>query len=330
MIENELRYSPQNKPLAGYDFTSYNAPLFIAWQLNSACNLDCLHCCEEAGEPLPNELTKEEIDTFCQEIVQLQIPYVAISGGEPLLHPDFFAICEFFRSHGISLKAETNGHLIDRQVAKQMAKLGFRSIQISVDGATAQTFEKMRGHGNLQKTLQACQYLTEAGVNTEIVFVPTKFNIHETSRLIDMAYQMGIYGFYTGKIMQVGRAAQNWEILCPSPQDYQKFFVTLEEKAALYDGQMKIYYYPYDVIEELKYRLESPAASLLIIPNGKAKLIGPLPFVCGDLRQHSLAEIWSRYQKAWRHPEVVTFTNNVITNNDLLKEANHWRELSLA
>jgi MoaA/NifB/PqqE/SkfB family radical SAM enzyme len=327
MIENEMRPLPGEQGIEGASFTDFDAPLFIAWQLNSACNVACLHCCEEAGHSMPNELTREEIKDFCNQIVELCVPYVAISGGEPLLHPNFFEIAEFLRGHGVSLKVETNGHLIDREVANRFAELGFRSVQVSVDGATPQAFEKLRLKGSWQKTIDACKYLVAAGVNTEIVFVPTRFNIHETGDVIEMAYQMGIYGFYTGKLMRIGRAAQNWDILCPTDEEYKKFFEVLEEKQAKYDGRMKVYYYPYDVIEELKYRLEYPSASMLVIPDGKVKIIGPLPFICGDVRKHSLAEIWRRYREAWKDSEVITFTHKVIDNPILLKEANKWKEL---
>ncbi|MBS3947712.1 MAG: radical SAM protein [Dethiobacter sp.] len=326
MIENEVR-PLQNERSEGSNFTDFAAPLFIAWQLNSACNIDCLHCCEEAGHSMPDELTREEIMDFCQQIVDLRVPYVAISGGEPLLHADFFKICEFFRNHGLSIKVETNGLLIDHKAAHRFAELDFRSVQVSVDGATPQTHEKLRVKGNWQKTTAACKYLVEAGVNTEIVFVPTKFNIHETGAVIEMAHEMGIYGFYTGKIMRIGRAAQNWEALCPSDEQYEKFFAILGEKQAKYAGKMKVYYYPYDVIEELKYRLDHPSASLLVIPNGKVKIIGPLPFICGDLRRQSLADIWQRYKSAWENQEVISFTKRVIKNPELLKEANKCREL---
>lgn len=327
MINNDLRALLSTQQTEGSSFMDFYAPLFIAWQLNSDCNLNCLHCCEEAGHSMPDELSREEIMDFCKQIVELKVPYVAISGGEPLLHPEFFKISEFLRSHNVSLKVETNGLLINREVAILFAKLGFRSVQVSVDGATPQAFERLRLKGNWQKTIDACKYLIEAGVNAEIVFVPTKFNIHETGDVIEMAYRMGIYGFYTGKIMRIGRAAQNWDILCPSDEEYEKFFEVLKEKQAKYDGKMKVYYYPYDVIEELKYRLEHPSASLLVIPNGKVKIIGPLPFICGDLRKHSLSEVWERYKIAWENPEVITFAKRVIHNPELLKEANNWKEL---
>jgi MoaA/NifB/PqqE/SkfB family radical SAM enzyme len=327
VIESELRLLSNEYQIEGISFRDFDAPLFIAWQLNSACNLDCLHCCEEAGHSMPDELTKEEIMDFCQQIVELKVPYVAISGGEPLLHKHFFEISEFLRSSGVSLKVETNGVLIDREVANRFAELGFRSVQVSVDGATSQTFERLRLKGNWKKTIDACRYLVEAGVHTEIVFVPTKFNIHETDDIIEMAYRMGIYGFYTGKIMRIGRAAQNWDILCPSEEEYERFFQVLKVKQAKYDGKMKVYYYPYDVIEELKYRREHPSASLLVIPNGKVKIIGPLPFICGDLRKQSLSEVWQQYKRAWKNPEVTTFAKKVINDPQLLKEANKWKEL---
>lgn len=327
MIENELRPQLTEGQIEGSSFLDFDSPLFIAWQLNSVCNLDCLHCCEEAGHRMPDELNREQVFDFCQQIVDLKVPYVAISGGEPMMHPDFFKICEFFRSNAVSLKVETNGSFINPQAADRFAKLGFRSVQISVDGASPESFEKLRIKGDWNKAINACKYLVEAGVNTEIVFVPTKFNIHETADLIDMAYNMGIYGFYTGKIMRIGRAGQNWDILCPSDEEYSKFFEVLKQKEVQYAGKMKVYYYPYDVIEELKYRLEYPSTSLLIIPNGKAKLIGPLPFICGDLRKNSLSEIWQKYKQAWKNPEVISFTKEVINNPELLKEANKWQEL---
>jgi MoaA/NifB/PqqE/SkfB family radical SAM enzyme len=309
------------------DFKDLEAPLFIAWQINSECNLGCLHCCEEAGHSIPNEMNKKEIFSFLEQTVDLSIPYVALSGGEPMLHPQLFEICEFLRKHNISLKVETNGEFIDESVAAKIGSLKFRSVQISLDGATSSTHEKLRLSGDWNKAVSACRFLIKAGVNTEIVFVPTKFNIHEIGQLIDLAYSLGVYGVYTGKTMRIGRAAQNWDILCPSDQDYEKFFATLNEKVAQYDGKMKVYYYPYDVMEELKYRIQYPSASLLVLPNGKVKLIGPLPFICGDLRKQSLSEIWENYKKSWSNPKVIEFARKVVNDPKLLAEANKWVEL---
>lgn len=313
--------------LKGSNVDDYDSPLFIAWQLNLACNLDCLHCCEESGRNLPDEMTKTQALDLCRQIVELKIPYVAISGGEPLLCPHLFDVCEFIRDNNITLKIETNGELICEQTAAKLAKLKLRSVQISLDGATPKTHERLRVGGDWEKVVAVCKCLIQHGVNTEIVFVPTKFNIHEIGDFIDLAYSIGAYGVYTGKIMRIGRAAKNWEILCSSNEQYEKFFALLQEKTTAYEGKMKICYYPYDVLEELEYRLESPSASLLVLPNGKVKLAGPLPFICGDLKQQSLSRIWEDYKKAWRNPEVIEFTRQVIADPELLAESNNWREV---
>ncbi len=66
---------------------------------------------------------------------------------------------------------------------------------------------------------------------------------------------------------------------------------------------------------------------MLVVPNGKVKLIGPLPFICGDLKKNSLRDIWENYKVAWRKPEVIEFTKQVIADPDLLAQSNNWIEI---
>jgi MoaA/NifB/PqqE/SkfB family radical SAM enzyme len=65
----------------------------------------------------------------------------------------------------------------------------------------------------------------------------------------------------------------------------------------------------------------------LVLPNGKVKLIGPLPFICGDLKKQSLNEIWESYKKAWKRSDVIEFTRKVIAGPKLLAESNNWRQI---
>lgn len=313
--------------MAGESLDDFRSPLFLAWQINSVCNLDCLHCCEEAGHHIPGEMTRDQILHFLRQVREMEIPYVAISGGEPLLHPNFFEAAKFIREGGLSLKIETNGEFIDDNVVGRLAALDLRSVQISLDGATAATHEILRLKGDWKKSHDAVKKLVARGVTTEIVFVPTSFNIHEASQAIDMAYNLGCYGFYTGKIMRIGRAALNWNKLNPTDEQYKTFFKVLDEKTKQYENKMKVYYYPYDVIEELKYRLEKPSASLLVVPNGNTKLIGPLPFICGNVKDQPLSEVWELYKKAWREPKVIEFTKRVIADPNLLAESNKWQNV---
>lgn len=310
-------------------FENLKAPLFIAWHMTNRCNLNCIHCLWDSGKPWPNELSVKEALELCKQIVDLEVPYVALSGGEPLLYPGFWQVCEFLRKYDVSVKIETNGLLINEETACKLSKLGLRSVQVSLDGASQQSYSMMRPGAKFERVLNAIKYLKDERVVTEIVFVPAKFNIHEVSRLIDLAVKMGVSSFYTGKTMYIGRAVKYWDTICPTNEQYEWLVNTLDEKGKEYGNRILVYYYPYDVIDELKYRLEHPAASPLVLSTGKVKLIGSLPFVCGDVRLHSLAEIWERYRKAWGHPAVIEHAKHIFNNPSLLSQALNHVELEL-
>jgi hypothetical protein len=72
----------------------------------------------------------------------------------------------------------------------------------------------------------------------------------------------------------------------------------------------------------MQRRRESPQAMLLIVPNGKIKLLNALPFAPADLRRDSLAQAWQAYRDAWRSPEVGEFIAACQTDPGLLRHAN--------
>ena len=84
------------------------------------------------------------------------------------------------------------------------------------------------------------------------------------------------------------------------------FFAVLRQKTEEYRGRMRVYFHEAGLLEELRYRLQHPAALLIVLPNGLVKLINALPFVCGDFRRQTLQEIWANFQRAWRDPRVAT------------------------
>ncbi len=61
---------------------------------------------------------------------------------------------------------------------------------------------------------------------------------------------------------------------------------------------------------------------MLIVPNGRVKLLNALPFAPGDLRLQSVAEAWDAYRRAWRAPEVADFIARCRDDAGLLRHAN--------
>ncbi|MHB2026760.1 MAG: radical SAM protein [Elusimicrobiota bacterium] len=305
------------------------APLYVAWQITNECNLACLHCIEESGpgKAFNDELTKEQTFSALEQIKRHEIPYVSFSGGEPMVHPHFFEMVEFLAGSGVGLKIETNGHYLTPDNAKRLKNLGVKAVQVSLDGASPASFNKMRVRGRFESALDGIRNLKAVGIPIEINYVPAKFSIAEVGDLVDLAYREGAYSFYTGRIMYTGNAVRSWNITGPDESQYPEFFRVLRAKTEEYKGRMRVYFHEMGIVEELKYRITSPAALFIILPNGKVKLINAMPFICGDLKKDSLAQVWANFQRAWKNPKVARFIADLERDPSIIATLHKWIEV---
>src|SRR5579883_3000339 len=91
-----------------------DAPICLTWELTYACNLACIHCLSSSGRRDPAELSTAEAMALVDELASMQVFYVNVGGGEPLLRPDFFELLEYAVSHQVGVKFSTNGTRLDR------------------------------------------------------------------------------------------------------------------------------------------------------------------------------------------------------------------------
>jgi len=241
-----------------------------------------------------------------------------------MLHPLFFDLVEHVCASGGQLKIETNAHCLDAASAARLKQLGVKAVQVSLDGASRETFNRMRVRGDFDRTVAGIEALRAADVPIEINFSPTRFNIGEIGAAVDLAYGLGAYSFYTGRTMYTGNAVKTWRLLAPSAEQYQTFFAALHAKSAEYRGRMRVYFHEMGLLEELRYRLHHPAALLIVLPNGLVKLINALPFVCGDLRSQSLEAIWANFQRAWQDPRVAQFVEDLSSDPGKTATLHQW------
>jgi len=311
---------------------SLRGPLFVSWQITRDCDLCCLHCCTESapGKALADELDAEEAMRVAEDIVRNDVPYVMLCGGEPLIVPHFFALAEALGKAGVQLKIETNGQRFDADVAKRLARLPIRSVQISLDGDTQETYERQRPGGSLAKAHTACKAARAAGLPLEVTFAPTRLNIHELPAVIERARKLGAFRFNTGKLMRIGTAARLWDKLEPGDAAYRKFRRVLEEQRPLVGHEMELCYIPFDMADALRGSLDQPPATMLVLPNGWVKVAAALPYVCADLRRKTLAQAWEAYCDAWRNTAVATAVRRAVLDESSHAKANAWMMVSVA
>ena len=140
-----------------------DAPICLTWELTYACNLSCVHCLSSSGRRDPRELTTDECKAVIDELERMQVFYVNIGGGEPTVRSDFWELVDYATEHHVGVKFSTNGVKITPEVAQRLAASDYVDVQISLDGATAEVNDAVRGPGSYATAMRAMQNLADAG-----------------------------------------------------------------------------------------------------------------------------------------------------------------------
>jgi SynChlorMet cassette radical SAM/SPASM protein ScmF len=187
-------------PLASYYF-----------YLTGGCNLACQHCWL-APAFQPHGTTGGHLDfaLFEQAIregIPLGLSHSKLTGGEPLLHPDFIRIVDLLKANNITMTIETNGTLLDRKIARHFKeKSTLTSISVSLDGATAESHDAFRGvKGTYEKATNAVRYLVEEGYRPQVIMSIHKGNLTEVEALCKLAESLGAGSVKLAMVQSSGR-----------------------------------------------------------------------------------------------------------------------------
>ena len=201
-----------------------DAPICLTWELTYACNLQCVHCLSSSGRRDPRELTTEECEAVIDELQRMQVFYINIGGGEPTIRKDFWHLVRYAVDHGVGVKFSTNGSGIDEKVAEQLAESDYVDVQISIDGADAETNDHVRGAGSFATAVQAMEHLQAAGfAGFKISVVMTRHNIPQVDEFKEMADHYGAQLRLT-RFRPSGRGADSWEALHPTDQQQRELY----------------------------------------------------------------------------------------------------------
>ena len=200
------------------------APICLTWELTYACNLECAHCLSSSGRRDPRELTTKQCEAVIDELQRMQVFYVNVGGGEPTIRPDFWHLLQYAVEHQVGVKFSTNGVRITQERAKFLAGTDYVDVQVSLDGATAEVNDYVRGPGSFATALQALENLRDAGFgDAKISVVCTRHNLDQLDDFQALADKYGATLRLT-RLRPSGRGADVWDELHLLPEQQRELY----------------------------------------------------------------------------------------------------------
>jgi mycofactocin radical SAM maturase len=193
-----------------------DAPICLTWELTYGCNLACVHCLSSSGRRDPRELSTAEARRVIDELHDMSVFYVNVGGGEPTIRSDFYELIDYAIGRGVGVKFSTNGTTINAERAARLAGTDYLDVQISIDGADAETNDAVRGAGSYAAARRAMDHLAAAGFGPfKISVVMTRHNIGQLDALEALADGYGAQ-LRLARLRPSGRGADTWAELHPT------------------------------------------------------------------------------------------------------------------
>jgi len=171
-------------------------PLAGSLELTFRCNLRCVHCYLgdfRAGITDKEELSYGEVCDLLDQIVDEGCLWLLLTGGEPLLRPDFLDIYTYAKRKGLLITLFTNGTLVTPQIADCLQEWRPFKVEISLYGATRETYERVTGvAGSYEHCLRGIELLLERDVPLGLKTMAMTLNEHEVWDMRAYAEGLGV------------------------------------------------------------------------------------------------------------------------------------------
>jgi mycofactocin radical SAM maturase len=201
-----------------------DAPICLTWELTYACNLACVHCLSSSGRRDPRELSTEECKSIIDELQRMQVFYVNIGGGEPTVRRDFWEVLDYATAHDVGVKFSTNGSRITPAIAERLAAADYVDVQISLDGASAEVNDRVRGAGSYATAIRAMERMHASGFRGfKVSVVMTRENVSQLDAFKAIADRFEAQLRIT-RLRPSGRGADVWAELHPTQQQQGELY----------------------------------------------------------------------------------------------------------
>jgi MoaA/NifB/PqqE/SkfB family radical SAM enzyme len=172
---------------------SENHLFSVLIELTYRCNLDCFFCYNDLGLR-GRPLDFAQYDAFLRDLASMNVLNVALTGGEPLAHPDFFRIGARARELGFMVRVKSNGHALRGELARRLRdEVDPFIVEVSLHGATAVTHDRQtRVPGSFDRLLSNIAEMLTLGLRVKVNSTLTVWNETETAAMHALCDDLGV------------------------------------------------------------------------------------------------------------------------------------------
>ncbi|MBV8368593.1 MAG: radical SAM protein [Candidatus Eremiobacteraeota bacterium] len=209
-------------------------------ELLARCNLRCVHCFMGGAPERTERLSANEVFALLEEFAASGGRYVTLSGGEPLIYPEFEEVARRVVQLGMYGTVITNGVRLRAPQLALLDELGF-NVAISLDGITPEVNERIRGRSSLPTMATIERALAVLGPDRVVLsFTPVKANLGELEKLFSFVEERGIRRLNLSIYEEVGRASEFAGTLALDDADRLRLMRTVYHKAVELAGRVEI------------------------------------------------------------------------------------------
>ncbi|MDA8077444.1 MAG: radical SAM protein [Nitrospiraceae bacterium] len=273
-------------------------PVNATLELTYRCNNNCVHCfCSlPAGDETAKqrELTTAEIRALFDEMASMGALWLLITGGEPLLRPDFGEIYRYARQKGFLVSFFTNGTMISRDIVDILASYPPFVVEITLYGATEETCEKVTGvKGSYRRCIEGIENIKKAGIPLKLKTMALTINQHEVGEMDRMARAWGCEFRFDPVIQKRidGKAYSSPEQYRISPEDAVRLDLAFPKRIEAYRLFCEKFVETPPASDRL-YRCGAGVSSLHVNPYGMTAGCSMMVKDAFSLREKGMRWIW--------------------------------------
>lgn len=217
---------------------TYRAPFSVDFDVTLACNQSCRHCNVSGGRPLGREMKLDEVRRVIDEMHDIGVYDLAITGGEPLCRPDWRDIAgHAAQKPGWHMEINTNGTLWrDEDIDFWAARCPRAPVIVSLDGCDPRTYGALRGRGRLPAdrafytVVRNISRMLEAGIAVSVNYTITTLTLGGLLPTYDYVRRLGVGPYLGIKFFPYGRGRRSLAALELSNGAWTTLLLDLTQK----------------------------------------------------------------------------------------------------